>query len=112
MVRGVAEKGSLRRERAFGEVTAKGESSCSVFGEVIAFDKTGDGGFKGIPPKGRKEESPMFVNCYDGYGLCLFSVTVKEGVGARTLGRHISSTHRLIDHWSVTDSPEGAVVRY
>lgn len=54
----------------------------------------------------------MFVNCYDGYGLCLFSVTVKEGVGARTLGRHISSTHRLIDHWSVTDSPEGAVVRY
>ncbi|WP_306534039.1 hypothetical protein [Geobacter sp.] len=54
----------------------------------------------------------MFVNCYDGYGLCLFSVTVKEGVVARTLGHHISSNHKLIDHWSVTDSPEGAVVRY
>lgn len=54
----------------------------------------------------------MFVNCYDGHGFCLFSVTVKEGVAARRLGDHISSRHDLIDHWQVSDHPEGAVVRY
>lgn len=54
----------------------------------------------------------MFVNCYDGYGLCLFSVTVREGIEARSLGGHIFARHTLVDHWSVSDSPEGAVVRY
>ncbi|BDV43563.1 hypothetical protein GURASL_24860 [Geotalea uraniireducens] len=54
----------------------------------------------------------MFVNCYDGYGLCLFSVTAEEEYRARQLGTQISSSHELIDHWIVSDHPEGAVVRY
>ncbi|BBA69904.1 hypothetical protein [Geobacter sulfurreducens] len=53
----------------------------------------------------------MYVTCYDGYGLCLFSVTVREGVEARSLAGHIATRHALVDHWSVSDSPEGAVVR-
>ena len=59
-----------------------------------------------------KEDGTMFVNCYNGYGLCLFSVTVKEGVRAEKLGNHIYDGHWLVDHWSVSDAPEGAVVRY
>lgn len=54
----------------------------------------------------------MFVNCYDGYGICLFSVTLRDGVEARRLGNHIYNQHVLVEHWSVTDAPEGAVVRY
>jgi hypothetical protein len=54
----------------------------------------------------------MFVNCYDGYGLCLFAVRVREGLEPDTLGEQISGEHELVDSWQVTDIPEGAVVRY
>lgn len=54
----------------------------------------------------------MYINCYDGYGLCLFAVRVKEGVQAEELGDHIYYEHDLVDVWHVTDHPEGAVVRY
>ena len=54
----------------------------------------------------------MFVNCYDGYGLCLFAVRIKEGVRAELLGELISSINDLIFFWHVDNTPEGAVVRY
>lgn len=54
----------------------------------------------------------MFVNCYDWYGLCLFSVNVKEGFEADALGLTICRRHDLIDFWNVSDAPQGAVVRY
>lgn len=54
----------------------------------------------------------MFVNCYDGYGLCLFSVPVREGVEAERLADHIYFENELIDAWQIADIPEGAVVRY
>ncbi len=54
----------------------------------------------------------MFVNCYDSYGLCLFAVSVKEGVPAEALGDYLYNEHDLVDLWKVTDTPEGAVVRY
>lgn len=54
----------------------------------------------------------MFVNCYDGYGLCLFAVRIKEGVKADILGEFISSINDLIYFWHVDNTPEGAVVRY
>ena len=54
----------------------------------------------------------MFVNCYDWYGLCLFSVTVKEGYEADDLGWKICSGHELIDFWNVSDAPHGAIVRF
>ncbi|KAF0219250.1 MAG: hypothetical protein FD174_2336 [Geobacteraceae bacterium] len=54
----------------------------------------------------------MFVNCYDGYGLCIFSVPVREGTEAEELGDHIYYENDLVDAWRVTDNPEGAVVRY
>lgn len=59
-----------------------------------------------------ERRNAMFVNCYDGYGLCLFAVRVKEGVEAEDLGDHICNEHDLIDYWYVADDPEGAVVRY
>ncbi len=54
----------------------------------------------------------MFINCYDGYGLCLFAVRVKEGVEADRLGDLICNEQEVIDFWHVTDEPEGAIVRY
>lgn len=54
----------------------------------------------------------MFVNCYDGYGFCLFAVRIKEGVKAELLGDLISGINDLIDFWCVANEPEGAVVRY
>ena len=54
----------------------------------------------------------MFVNCYNGYGQCLFAVNVKEGVEPEELGDHIYDEHDLVDYWKVTEQPEGAVVRY
>ncbi len=54
----------------------------------------------------------MFINCYNGYGLCLFSVIVKDGVEADRLADHIYYEHELIDFCHVTTAPEGAVVRY
>jgi hypothetical protein len=54
----------------------------------------------------------MFVNCYDGYGFCLFAVRIKDGVKADLLGEFISNLNELIDFWSVANEPEGAVVRY
>jgi hypothetical protein len=54
----------------------------------------------------------MYVNCYDGYGLCLFSVPVKKGTEAANLGDHIYYANELVDTWRVTDNPEGAVIRY
>ncbi len=59
-----------------------------------------------------KEVKAMFVNCYDGYGLCLFSVPVREDREAEKLGDHIYYEHDLVDYWDVADTPEGAVVRY
>ena len=54
----------------------------------------------------------MFVNCYDGYGLCLFTARVKEGVQAKLLGRLICCQNDLVDFWRVTEQPEGAIVIY
>lgn len=54
----------------------------------------------------------MFVNCYNGYGLCLFAVRIKEGVKAELLGDLISGINDLIDFWHIANEPEGAVVRY
>lgn len=54
----------------------------------------------------------MFVNCYDGYGFCVFAVRIKEGVMAELLGDLICSFNELIDYWRVSNEPEGAVVRY
>jgi hypothetical protein len=54
----------------------------------------------------------MFVNCYDGYGFCRFSVRIKEGVRAELLGELISSINELIYFCCVANEPEGAVVRY
>lgn len=54
----------------------------------------------------------MFVNCYSDYGYCLFSVIVRHGVEAEDLGDYLSCKHDLVDSWSVSDAPEGAVVRY
>jgi hypothetical protein len=55
----------------------------------------------------------MFVNCYDGYGFCIFSIPVKaDNTEAEKLGDHIYYEHELVDYWHVTDKPEGAVVRY
>ncbi len=54
----------------------------------------------------------MFVNCYDGYGFCLFAVRIKEGGKAELLGNLISSINDLIDFWCVANEPEGVVVRY
>ncbi len=54
----------------------------------------------------------MFVNFYDSYGLCLFAVSVKEGVPAEDLGDYVYNEHDLVDLWKVADRPEGAVVRY
>jgi hypothetical protein len=59
-----------------------------------------------------ERRTAMFVNCYDGYGLCLFSVRIKEGVMADSLGDHIYSLNDLIDSWCVANEPHGAVVRY
>jgi hypothetical protein len=60
----------------------------------------------------RERRTAMFVNCYDGYGFCLFAVRIREGVKAELLGNLISNVNELIDFWRVTDEPEGAVVRY
>jgi hypothetical protein len=54
----------------------------------------------------------MFVNCYDGYDFCLFSVRIKEGVKAELVGEFISRINDLIFFWRVDSMPEGAVVRY
>lgn len=54
----------------------------------------------------------MFVNCYDGYGFCLFAVRAKEGIKADILGEFICNLNELIDFWCVANEPEGAVVRY
>ncbi|MCM2359601.1 MAG: hypothetical protein NDI77_15735 [Geobacteraceae bacterium] len=54
----------------------------------------------------------MFVNCYDGYGFCLFAVRVKDGVAAEDLGDHIYYENDLVDCWHVANAPAGAVVRY
>ena len=54
----------------------------------------------------------MFINCYDGYGFCLFSVRLRDGVEADRLGSLICSWQELIDFWSVADQPNGAIVRY
>ena len=54
----------------------------------------------------------MFVNCFDGYGLCLFSVPVREGLEAERLAHHIYGEHDLVDDWLISDAPLGAVVRY
>jgi len=54
----------------------------------------------------------MFVNCYDGYGFCLFAVRTKEGVKADLLGEFICNLNELIDFWCVASEPEGAVIRY
>lgn len=54
----------------------------------------------------------MFVNCFDEYGRCLFSVPVREGVEAELLADHIYFQNELIDAWLIADSPQGAVVRY
>jgi len=54
----------------------------------------------------------MYVNCYDGYGLCLFAVRIKEGIKADLLGNFISSINELIYSWGVANEPEGTVVRY
>ena len=61
---------------------------------------------------GEKRRRAMFVNCYDGYGLCLFAVRVKEGVQPEKLGDHIYHENDLVDFWQVTDEPNAAVVRY
>lgn len=54
----------------------------------------------------------MFVNCYDGYGLCLFAVRIREGVIAELLGDLICDLNDLIDFWCVANEPQGAIVRY
>lgn len=54
----------------------------------------------------------MFINCYDGYDFCLFSVRVREGVEAEELGDHIYTLNDLIFFWQVANEPAGAVVRY
>lgn len=54
----------------------------------------------------------MFVNCYDDYGFCLFTVRVREGVKAERLGSYISNWNELVDFWKVADYPEGAIVTY
>jgi hypothetical protein len=60
----------------------------------------------------RERRKAMFINCYDGYGLCLFAVRVKEGLEAIKLGDYIYNENDLVDFWKVTDHPEGTVVRY
>ena len=59
-----------------------------------------------------KRRAAMYVNCYDGYGSCLFAVRIKEGIKADLLGNFISSINELIDFWGVANEPEGIVVRY
>ncbi len=54
----------------------------------------------------------MNVNCYDGYGHCLFAIPVKEGVEPEELGDQIYYEHDLVDWWRAAPSPEGAVVKY
>ena len=54
----------------------------------------------------------MFVNCYNGYGLCLFAVRLKKGVKADILGRFIHKVNETIDFWKIMEEPEGAIVRY
>jgi hypothetical protein len=54
----------------------------------------------------------MFVNCYDGYGFCRFSVRIKEGVTAELLGSLISRVNELIYFWCEANEPEGVVVRF
>ena len=54
----------------------------------------------------------MFINCYDGYGLCLFAVRIKEGVKAEAVGNFISNINDLIFFWFVGNEPEGVVVKY
>lgn len=54
----------------------------------------------------------MFVNCYDSYGTCLFSVPAKEGVKPEELADHIYAHNEEVDTYRVTDQPEGAVVKY
>ena len=54
----------------------------------------------------------MFVNCFDGYGFCLFAVRVKAGLTAELLGNYLCDVHELVDFWKVDDSPAGAVVNY
>ncbi len=54
----------------------------------------------------------MFLNCYDGYDFCLFTVRIKEGIEAESLGNFISKLNDMISFWMVSDEPEGAVVRY
>ena len=54
----------------------------------------------------------MFINCYNGYGLCQFSVKLKEGVEAELLGSVICAWQEMIAFWLVADQPNGAIVRY
>lgn len=54
----------------------------------------------------------MYLNCYDGYGLCLFAVHVKDGVDPENLGDHLYYEHDLVDSWSASERPDGAVVRF
>jgi hypothetical protein len=54
----------------------------------------------------------MFINCYDGYGYCLFAVRIKEGAIAELLGDLIYKFNDMIDFWRVANEPEGAIVRY
>ena len=80
-----------------------------TFGKQIARDSYK----QAIPDDTRKGgANAMFVNCYDGYGLCLFTARVKEGVQAKLLGRLICCQNDLVDFWRVTEQPEGAIVIY
>lgn len=54
----------------------------------------------------------MFVNCFSDYGYCIFSIPVRVGIEPEDLGIHLSEEHDLVDWWSVSDDPLGAVVRY
>lgn len=54
----------------------------------------------------------MFVNCFNGYGLCLFAIPVREGIEAERLASHVYDAHDLVDDWVISDTPLGAVVRY
>jgi hypothetical protein len=54
----------------------------------------------------------MFLNCYDGYDCCLFTVRIKDGIEAESLGNFIARLNDMISFWMVSDAPEGAVVRY
>lgn len=63
-------------------------------------------------PGREKARLDMFVNCFSDYGYCIFSIPVRIGIRPEIIGIRLSEEHDLVDWWSVSDTPLGAIVRY